>query len=93
MIVKAPNYEPLTFRGAGAFGYVIEAYDLDNDKRVAIKRIHKVGNKLSREYLILAELKGIEQTVQMLNAFYSINDDGQIIQNIVLEYIPSTIFF
>ena len=52
-----PDYEPISLRGSGAFGYVIEAYDKIHDARVAIKRTHKVGNKLSREYQILSELK------------------------------------
>ena len=44
-----PDYEPISLRGSGAFGYVIEAYDRIHDARVAIKRTHKVGTKLSRE--------------------------------------------
>ena len=51
-----PDYEPISLRGSGAFGYVIEAYDRIHDARVAIKRTHKVGTKLSREYEILSEL-------------------------------------
>jgi serine/threonine protein kinase len=83
-----PDYEPISLRGAGAFGYVIEAYDRTNDRRVAIKRTHKVGNKLSREYQILTELRDCEQCVQMLDTFYTINEDGKIIQNVVFEFVP-----
>lgn len=86
-----PSYEPISFRGSGAFGYVIEAYDKINDMRVAIKRTHKVGNKLSREYQILAALKGCPQTVEMLNTFYSVNDEGNIVQNIVFEYVSNSL--
>ena len=83
-----PNYVPLTIRGSGAFGYVIEAYDKDKDCRVAIKRTHKVGTKLSREYQVLSEIKYSEDIVKMDKVFYTLNDKGQIIQNTVFEYVP-----
>ena len=86
-----PNYVPLTIRGSGAFGYVIEAYDKDKDCRVAIKRTHKVGKKLSREYQILTELKDSEDIVKMDKVFYTLNDKGQIIQNTVFEYVPESL--
>jgi serine/threonine protein kinase len=84
-----PSYEPISLRGAGAFGYVIEAYDRNRDARVAIKRTHKVGTKLSREYQVLAELKECDQCVKMLETFYTVNDDGKVIQNVVFEYVSS----
>lgn len=84
-----PEYDPISLRGAGAFGYVVEAYDKRLDERVAIKRTHKVGTKLSREFQILSELKGCANTVEMLNTFYTINDDGNVVQNVVFEYVPS----
>lgn len=86
-----PDYEPISLRGAGAFGYVIEAYDKVNDIRVAIKRTHKVGAKLSREYQILSELKDCEYCVQLLDTFYTINDEGKVIQNLVFEYVPRSL--
>ena len=52
-----PDYEPISSRGSGAFGYVIKAYDRIHDVRVAIKRTHKVGTKLSREYEIFSLIK------------------------------------
>lgn len=88
-----PDYVPISLRGAGAFGYVIEAYDKSNDVRVAIKRTHKVGNKLSREYQVLSELRDCEQCVKMLDTFYTINDDGKVIQNVVFEYVSSKLSF
>ena len=84
-----PDYEPISLRGAGAFGYVLEAYDRTNDIRVAIKRTHKVGSKMSREYQVLSELKNCDQCVKMLDTFYTVNDDGKVIQNVVFEYVPS----
>ncbi len=89
--LEMPKYTPLSFRGAGAFGYVIEAYDQNNNCRVAIKRTHKVGKKLSREYKVLADLKGCENIVQMLDTFYSVNDEGSIVQNVVFEYVSNSL--
>ena len=84
-----PEMEPISLRGAGAFGYVVEAYDKNLDERVAVKRTHKVGNKLSREFQVLDELKDIDQCVKMMETFYTVNDDGKVIQNVVFEYVSS----
>ncbi len=84
-----PDYEPISLRGAGAFGYVVEAYDKMRDMRVAIKRTHKVGSKLSREYQVLAAIKDCDQCVKMLDTFYTVNDDGKVVQNVVFEYVSS----
>ena len=86
-----PDYEPISLRGSGAFGYVIEAYDRIHDARVAIKRTHKVGTKLSREYEILSELKDCEYVVKLMDTFYSVNDDGKVIQNLVFEYVTRSL--
>ena len=85
-----PDYVPLTLKGTGAFGYVIEAYDRKKDIRVAIKRTHKVGTKLSREYEILAEIKECPHVVKLLEVFYTKNED-KIIQNLVFEYVPNSL--
>lgn len=82
-----PQYTPITIRGAGAFGYVIEAMDQNLGVRVAIKRTHKVGKKLSREFQILEQLNDHENIIKMHRTFYSVNDDARIIQNTVFEYV------
>jgi glycogen synthase kinase 3 beta len=86
-----PDYEPISLRGSGAFGYVIEAYDRIHDARVAIKRTHKVGTKLSREYEILSQIKDCEYIVKLMDTFYSVNDDGKVIQNLVFEYVTRSL--
>jgi hypothetical protein len=45
---------------------VFEAYDQNHNRKVALKRIEKVGNQLSSEYEILFELKDCENVVQIL---------------------------
>ena len=89
--INVPDYEPLTLKGTGSYGYVIEAYDRNKDIRVAIKRTHKVGTKLSREYEILSELKECKYIVKLLDVFFTTNDDNKIIQNLVLEFVPKSL--
>jgi serine/threonine protein kinase len=36
--VEIPQYTPIRVIGNGAFGYVFEAFDTKNNRRVAIKR-------------------------------------------------------
>ena len=91
MKTETPDYEPISLRGSGAFGYVIEAYDRIHDIRVAIKRTHKVGSKISREYEILSQIKDCEYIVKLIDTFYSVNDDGKVIQNLVFEYVTRSL--
>ena len=67
-----PNYNILRVIGSGCFGtpslitgYVFEAETRKNKKRVALKRIEKVGNQLSREYEILYMIKDCPNVVQI----------------------------
>lgn len=86
IIRGVPRYECLSIRGSGSFGYVVEAYDKTNDIKVAIKRSFKKGKRISREYQILSALNGSQYVIKLLDCFYSINDKGKIIQNLVCEY-------
>ena len=47
-------------------GYVFEAMDHTHNRRVALKRIEKVGTQLSREYEILFELRDCENVIKIL---------------------------
>lgn len=67
-----PNYNILRVIGSGCFGtrflrqgFVFEAENRKNQKRVALKRIEKVGNQLSREYEILHMIKSCPNVVQI----------------------------
>ena len=91
MTSSIPDYEPISLRGAGCFGYVIEAMDRIHDTRVAIKRTHKVDKKLSREFEILSKIKDCDYVVKLLDAFYSENNDGKVIQNLVFEFVTNNL--
>ena len=86
-----PDFEPLTLRGSGTFGHVIEAYDRINDLRVAIKRIPKITNKLGREYEIITKLSECPYIVKFYGTFYSVNYKGHLIQNLIFEYINNSL--
>ena len=91
MTSSIPDYEPISLRGAGCFGYVIEAMDRIRNTRVAIKRTHKVDKKLSREFEILSKIKDCDYVVKLLDAFYSENNDGKVIQNLVFEFVTNNL--
>ena len=86
-----PDYEPIKLIGSGTFGYVIEAYDINKDIRVAIKRTIKSNTKLSREYQILSIIQGSDFIIKLIDIFYSIDTDGNIIQNLVFEFINTNL--
>jgi serine/threonine protein kinase len=78
-LVTLPNYEIIRVIGSGSFGtsslkssslgYVFEAYDHTHSRKVALKRIEKVGTQLSREYEILFELRESDYIVKILVKF------------------------
>ena len=86
-----PNFLILNFLGSGTFGTVLECYDTLNDQKVAIKRIHKNGLKISREFLILKEINDNDYIIKLLDSFYTVNFKEEMILNLVLEYIPITL--
>lgn len=90
-MVSLPNYEITKLIGSGSFGYVFEAIDKNKNKKVALKRIEKVGATLSREYQILWDLKNCENIVQILDFFYSKTEGNKLIQNIVFEFMSDNL--
>ncbi|CAD8205752.1 unnamed protein product [Paramecium octaurelia] len=88
---KLPQFDIIRVAGSGSFGYVFEAYDHNRKQKVALKRIEKVGTQLSREYEILFEVKECEHVVKILDFFYSRNEAGKLIQNIVFEYMEDNL--
>ena len=72
-------------------GYVFEAYDPAKNKKVAVKRVRKAEKKMSREYLILEELKKSKRCVKLLDVFYTLDDQNKLTQNFILEYMPDNL--
>ena len=99
-----PNLIPVSMLGSGTFGnfhslfhqsqsvgYVFEAYDLEKDRKVAVKRVRKAERKVSREYQILNEIKGNKRCVELLDIFYTVGEDDKLTQNFVFEFIPDSL--
>lgn len=89
-----PLYEPIRKKGAGAFGYVIEAYDPKRDCKIAVKRVRKAEKKISREYQILKELNGNTHCIELLDIFYTTSQHDNkehLSQYFLLEYMPDNL--
>ena len=81
-----PDLDIHCLLGSGSFGYVFEAYDRNRNCKVALKRTTKAGDFVSREYEILELLKGCKNCIQVLDIFYSKNNEDKLIQNLVFEF-------
>ena len=72
-------------------GYVFRAYDVENDRLVAIKRSPKVGNKTSREMEVLMALQDADNVIQLLDFFYTLDNNHRLVQNSVFEFCDKTL--
>lgn len=83
---QTPDLEIHGLLGSGSFGYVFEAYDKNRQCKVALKRTTKAGDYVSREYEILELLKGCQNCIQVLDIFYTKNEEDKLAQNLVFEF-------
>ena len=60
--------------------------DPHTGESVAIKRTSKSGEYVSREFEVLDRLRGCTNVVQLLNIYYSKNEEGKVVQNLVFEF-------
>ena len=67
-------------------GFVFKALDPHTGEEVAIKRTSKSGEYVSREFEVLDKLRDCINVVQLLNIYYSKNEDNKIVQNLVFEF-------
>ena len=58
---------------------------------MAVKRTTKAGDYVSREFEVLDKLRGCENVVQLLDIYYSVNEDGKKAQNLVFEYCKTNL--
>jgi serine/threonine protein kinase len=77
--------------GNGAFGFVFEAFDKNRNCKVAIKRTQKAGSTVSREFEILDMMRGQQNIVQLLDFYYTEDENKRIIQNTVLEHCETSL--
>jgi len=86
------TYHIVRLIGQGTFGKVYEAVD-DLNRKVAIKRVEKSDNFISREVDILKSIEH-DNCLKLLDVFYTYPDedsDDRKWQNLVLDYHPSTL--
>ena len=83
-----PNFIFQELIGSGTFGNVYKAFDPSLGQSVAIKRTLKKGCIVSREFKILQEVKECEYCIKLLDIFYTINNNHELIQHLVFEYMP-----
>jgi serine/threonine protein kinase len=77
--------------GSGSFGVVYLGYDNDTNEYVAIKRVEKIGDLVSREYEILSKVKDSPYCINLRDFFYTNNVHGQLTQNMVFEYFTTNL--
>jgi serine/threonine protein kinase len=57
-----------------------------SQRKVAIKRTTKAGEYVSREFEVLERLRDCENCIKMLDIYYSKNEEGKKVQNLVFEF-------
>jgi len=85
------SYQILRLIGQGTFGRVYEALD-EKKSKVAIKRVEKNANFISREADIL-KLVSHANCIKLLDVFYSYDEStpDKKWQNLVFDYFPYTL--
>jgi len=92
MDTQRRSYQIIRLVGQGTFGKVYEAID-EHNKRVAIKRVEKSGNFISREVDIL-EIINHPHCIKLLDVFYTYPDDeasDKSWQNMVFDFYPNSL--
>ena len=77
--------------GNGSFGVVYQATVGDTNEVVAIKKVLQDKRFKNRELSILKKLDH-PNVVKLYNSFYSNNKEGDLYLNLVMEYIPETLY-
>jgi serine/threonine protein kinase len=70
-------------------GFVFEAFDTVNNRRVAVKRTTKAGEFISREFEVLEKLRDCKNCIKLLDIYYTNDEEAENpkkIQNLVFEY-------
>ncbi len=58
---------------------MFQAIDPNTGESVAIKRTSKSGEYVSREFEVLDKLRDCQNVVQLLNIYYSKNEEGKVV--------------
>ncbi|KAK8814294.1 hypothetical protein WA158_008156 [Blastocystis sp. Blastoise] len=77
--------------GNGSFGVVYQAVVADTNEIVAIKKVLQDKRFKNRELYILKKMDH-PNVVRLLNSFYSDKQNGELYLNLVMDYIPDTLY-
>lgn len=77
--------------GTGSFGVVFQAKCLETGEYVAIKKVLQDKRYKNRELQIM-RLLDHPNVVQLKKCFYSTTDKNEVYLNVVLEYVPETVY-
>ncbi|XP_071691124.1 shaggy-related protein kinase epsilon-like [Rutidosis leptorrhynchoides] len=77
--------------GTGSFGVVFEAKCLETGESVAIKKVLQDKRYKNRELQIM-RLLDHPNIVSLKNCFYSTTEKNEVYLNVVLEYVPETVY-
>ncbi|KAL9245333.1 hypothetical protein vseg_018996 [Gypsophila vaccaria] len=77
--------------GTGSFGVVFQAKCLETGEKVAIKKVLQDKRYKNRELQIMRLLEN-PNVVQLKHCFYSTTEKDEVYLNLVLEYVPETVY-
>ncbi|KAH9604074.1 hypothetical protein KSS87_010414 [Heliosperma pusillum] len=77
--------------GTGTFGVVFQAKCLESGELVAIKKVLQDKRYKNRELSVMRLLEN-PNVVQLKHFFYSTTEKDEVYLNLVLEYVPETIY-
>ncbi|XP_031127375.1 shaggy-related protein kinase alpha-like isoform X1 [Ipomoea triloba] len=77
--------------GTGSFGVVFQAKCLESGEAVAIKKVLQDRRYKNRELQIMRMLEH-PNVVQLKHCFYSTTENNEVFLNLVLEYVPETVY-
>ncbi|KAL0756620.1 hypothetical protein Bca101_094288 [Brassica carinata] len=88
---KTISYRAEHVIGTGSFGVVFQAKCLETEEKVAIKKVLQDKRYKNRELQIMRMLDH-PNVVELKHSFFSTTEKDELYLNLVLEYVPETIY-
>ena len=85
------SYETVRVVGNGSFGVVFQATCVQTGDTVAIKKVLQDKRFKNRELQIMRVLDHTN-VVKLKHCFYSTNEKEEVYLNLVLEFVPDTVY-